>query len=457
MAQEGGSFDVRVWTVEKRPSSAGMRYRVRWKVAGTMHRKTFVTAALADSERSKLITAARNGEPFDLDSGLPLRQVESRSTSEITWWTWSQEFVDIKWTELAPTSRRSVASALTTITMAIYPPPATEDPSAREVRAALFRWAFNTSARLTTEPPATLEPAIRWLTRNSLPLASLNNAATLRAVVAAIARKQDGKPAAASTARRNRAVLHAALELATEHEHLAANPLNAVKHRPAGAVEAIDPRSVANPNQARALLAAVGKLDGGKRYVAFFGCMYYSALRPSEVAALRRQDLDLPEQGWGWLIVSQSDAEVSASWSDEGGRSPRQLKHRRVGEVRRVPCPPALTQLLHKHVRQFRPAASGVLFRGPYGGAAAAQTYGSYWASARKAALAPVDEASPLVRRPYDLRHSAVSTWLAAGVDSAQVAVWAGHSVAVLHRVYVHVLGDREQLARCKIDAILKM
>jgi integrase len=57
-----------------------------------------------------------------------------------------------------------------------------------------------------------------------------------------------------------------------------------------------------------------------------------------------------------------------------------------------------------------------------------------------------------MARRPYDLRHMGVCTWLAAGVDSAHVAALAGHSVAVLHRIYIHVLPGAEEAARRMID-----
>jgi hypothetical protein len=43
------------------------------------------------------------------------------------------------------------------------------------------------------------------------------------------------------------------------------------------------------------------------------------------------------------------------------------------------------------------------------------------WAAARAAALRPEEAASPLARRPYDLRHAAVSTWLNGGVPAPQV------------------------------------
>jgi hypothetical protein len=48
-----------------------------------------------------------------------------------------------------------------------------------------------------------------------------------------------------------------------------------------------------------------------------------------------------------------------------------------------------------------------------------------------------------------------VSTWLNAGVDPAQVAEWAGHSVNVLLRVYAKTIVGRDQVARRRIAAAL--
>jgi integrase len=63
--------------------------------------------------------------------------------------------------------------------------------------------------------------------------------------------------------------------------------------------------------------------------------------------------------------------------------------------------------------------------------------------------------ASPLARRPYDLRHACVSTWLAAGVPSTQCAEWAGHSVAVLHQIYAKVIAGLESAAHPRIERAL--
>ena len=72
----------------------------------------------------------------------------------------------------------------------------------------------------------------------------------------------------------------------------------------------------------------------------------------------------------------------------------------------------------------------------PRGGIVAEWSYLEVFRAARREALGEIDAATPLMGRPYDLRHAAVSTWLNAGVPAAQVDEWAGHSVDVLLRVY---------------------
>ena len=64
--------------------------------------------------------------------------------------------------------------------------------------------------------------------------------------------------------------------------------------------------------------------------------------------------------------------------------------------------------------------------------------------------------ASPLARRVYDLRHACVSTWLNGGVPPAQVAEWAGHSVAVLLKVYAKCIDGQDQIAKRRIEDALR-
>lgn len=165
------------------------------------------------------------------------------------------------------------------------------------------------------------------------------------------------------TAAWRRSVLSTALNYAVEQQFLGSNPVGAIKWTATKAVEAVDRRSVANPTQARALLAAVTRMPrSGKRMVAFFGAMYYSALRPEEAASLRRRNLDLPKEGWGWITLEQAAPEVARQWSDsDRRREDRELKHRAPGESRRVPCPPALTKLFRAHLDEFGTDSEGRL------------------------------------------------------------------------------------------------
>ena len=77
------------------------------------------------------------------------------------------------------------------------------------------------------------------------------------------------------------------------------------------------------------------------------------------------------------------------------------------------------------------------------------------WRAARRAALSPREHASPLARRPYDLRHACVSTWLNAGVPAPQVAEWAGHGVDVLLKIYAKCVEGQDEMAKRRIAAAL--
>ena len=73
-------------------------------------------------------------------------------------------------------------------------------------------------------------------------------------------------------------------------------------------------------------------------------------------------------------------------------------------------------------------------------------SYGRIWQQARARALTPAQVISPLVTRPYDLRHSGVTLSLNAGVPASEVARRAGHGVAVLLRVYAGCIDGHDQL-----------
>jgi integrase len=361
----------------------------------------------------------------------------------------------MKWDEMAPNSRRSIADALATATSALLTP-APRTPKPAQLRAALYSWAFNAKARQAGPPPARLAPAITWAERNTLPLTDLADPDVLRRVLNQLARKLNGQPAAATVVARKRAVLHNLLSYAVDKGHLPANPLTTTRWRSPKVAESIDRRRVVNPRQAQALLDAVAAQGPmGQHLEAFYGCIYHAALRPAEVVMLTEDELDLPAKDgeWGWLYIGDSAPSTGGAWNNTGARrEPRQLKHRAVTEVRQVPASPALARLLRKHIAEHGTAPDGRLFRGEGGGLLSDTIYGRIWDKARRAALTPAEAASPLAERPYDLRHARLSTWLNTTNDPAQVAEWAGNSVPVLLRVYAKCLTDSEQTALRRLE-----
>ena len=285
-------------------------------------------------------------------------------------------------------------------------------------------------------------------------------AALARRMLDRISRKQDGTVAAANTANRKRMVLGNAMDYAREIGAVPASPLKQVKWTKPRKLRAVDPAVVINSSQARRFLAAVGRQGPtGERLKAFFGCMYYAALRPEEVIDLRRaQNLtSLPEQGWGELRLTNSQPRSGAKWTDSGkSRERRELKHRAVGDTRLVPVHPELVTLLRDHLERFGTGPGDRVFAGPRGGIIAEWSYLKVFHAAREEALAETEAQSPLMGRPYDLRHAAVSTWLNAGVPAAQVAEWAGHSTDVLLRVYVKCIAGQQGEAKRRIEDAMR-
>ncbi|MDQ3223193.1 MAG: tyrosine-type recombinase/integrase [Gemmatimonadota bacterium] len=447
------TYDVRIHKTEIVPGGRGNSYRVRWAVAGRRWKEPFRSAALADSFRSELVAASRKGQAFDTATGRPV-VLQEMAQSE-SWYVFACSYVDMKWPDSAGKSRMGIAETLATVTPVLVE--GRGRPSEREMRAALYGWAFNARARSKGEPSAEVAHAIRWLEQHTVQVPELAKPNVIRAVLARLGQKLDGSPAAASTVGRKRAVFHNALEYAVERELLAQNPLSTLKTRKSRTSETVDKRVVVSPAQAVRLLDAVRSQGcNGRHLVAFFGLLYYGALRPAEAAALGKGDLTIPGEGWGELYLPKSAPTTGAAWGDSGKRRDRRgLKHRPRDEVRVVPCAPPLTELLHRHLTEFGTGNDGRLIRGVRSDDLSDSTYGRVWQNARALALTPDEVASPLARRPYDLRHAAVSTWLNGGVPATQVAEWAGHSVAVLLRVYAKCIAGQGDVAREQIGRAL--
>ena len=187
-------------------------------------------------------------------------------------------------------------------------------PAEEDLRKALTAWAFNSrlcgSGSLTgggagAGVAGSQHPRRRviWHSRLSRARFSTRSPGGLT-----------GRPAAAATVQRQRGVLVNLAEYAVERGLLLKNPLTAIAWKVAASGDGVDRRVVVNPEQARALLAAVRRqTPSGPSLVAFFGAMYFGALRPAEAPRLRKANLALPEEGWGELLLESSTPEARLS------------------------------------------------------------------------------------------------------------------------------------------------
>ena len=156
------------------------------------------------------------------------------------------------------------------------------------------------------------------------------------------------------------------------------------------------------------------------------------------------------------LRLASAAPRTAAAWTSDGtSYEQRGLKHRPDGSIRMVPAPPVLVAMLRAHYAAYGTAPDGRLFRGTRGGPLSGSLYGRAWQSARILALGPELAAGGLARRPYNLRHAALSLWLNAGGDPAQIAPRAGNSVAVLLTVYSHCIHGRDDLLNQQISRVL--
>ncbi|MGG2459356.1 tyrosine-type recombinase/integrase [Streptomyces sp. RGM 3693] len=447
------SLDVRFYPIEANKRANGNSYTVRWKVAHKKHSKTYKKSLVADDERSKLMSAHRKREPFDIDTGRPISWMSK--AAGVNWYNFAIEYVDWKWPGSSGNSRKTLAKALTPATIALLrtPPPEHFDPV--EVRKALREYAFNVRRRTDPEAlvPADAQKILDWVQRNVLPMSALEKAETVDKVVTALSTRLDGTAAAASSVTRNARIMNLVMGYAIRHNYLKGNPFSKGKGERTApkAAQAIDKRCLLNRDLVAKMLAWIGgRPRRGSLYRAFFATLYYAGLRPEEAVALRVGDATLPETGWGEFLVHEAQPEVGRPWTDTGEvHEERELKGRGEGDTRPVPIHPSLVVLLREMIKEFGLEDGDRLFPGEKGGMLAGSVFRRVWRKARKAILTEHELNSPTGKRVYDLRHTCLTAWLNSGIPSAQVAEWAGNSVPVLLAVYARcVVGQAEDYLR---------
>lgn len=378
--------------------------------------------------------------------------------------SWHQQpiaYVDLNWPRVSAKHRKDIAEALTTATMALLST-RRGAPPAEEIRNAPYRWSFN-KGRRATDRPEELATALHWLESNTADLSSLSDPALTRKLLDALALRLDGKAAAASTVHRKRAIVGGALRYAVETGHLSAHPFERATWKAPKLSTEVDRRAVVNQGQGHRLL--IGFRQTTPELEALFGTMYWAALRPEESLNLLDSEYERPREkgGWGRLHLTGALSEAVPGGPTPGTRSrnegsstgpttryarcqqPHRCAHCLIttsSSGRPGPQRPALCY----------PARAGRDLRRCEEPPGYPQCDRHGVPQCPGCRVTPIEQASPLTRRPYDLRAACVSYWLSRGISPALVARWAGHSIKVLLEIYASWIFGEEAAAMKRIE-----
>jgi len=175
-------------------------------------------------------------------------------------------------------------------------------------------------------------------------------------------------------------------------------------------------------------------IDPRYRAVVLLGA--YGGLRAGELFGLRVPRLDLPGQR---LDIVEQVVEVSGKLHF----GPPKTKAGR----RSVPLPVVVCDALSEHLRQW--PSDDLVFTAPDGGPVRLASWRSRFFKRA------VDAAGVAPLRVHDLRHTAVSLWIAAGASPREIASRAGHtSVSIVLDRYGRLLPGSETRVNDELDRL---
>lgn len=464
---------------------------VRWAVDGQRFFRRFDRAGEAEQFARELRTghalrwafdpvAKRFEDPAGVAAAPPPLAEELVATDALasaagpTVFTWTQRYWDRKWPTIEPKGRRELARYLNRARRALVDSPV-PGPVAASVDAYLKGHSL-----LVAEAPITAEAAdgAAWLAEHSLAMSAVGRQ-ELDGLVSTYSVNQldPSKRVSAASMRRMVADLRQCWAWAVHDEVIPLNPWDKVNldgrtkgraRRSTGPLAA-DAELVLSPAQVWELAeACVTEGSWGDPVRAFVLVMGFCGLRPSEACGLVVGDLELPDEGSGWLTVRRSRRNVSGRYlepDDDPDWGP--LKGRELAETRRVPIPPKVVVALRSHVTSHRPGAKPfeLVFQRQGKPFDLANFQRDVWQPAR-AHLFPLVEDLPadsplqpkLSRlRRHDLRHSACSIWLAAGVDVTVCQRWSGHKqLSVFLDIYQGLIPRREEEGVRRVETMLR-
>lgn len=422
MARRPGP-QVQIYEVATRPDKR-RPYIVPWKVGAAKTTRAFPTRGEANNFRNELIAAQKNGLKFSSESFLPVEWEDSeRSVAQIAYLWFHSRYED--W---APRTRRSASEPTVDLIIALL---STKAPA--NVRnldtVENMRLRQNTAAWLATQDAFDAIPPA--LVKYSLPLERVTRE-RCRAAEKLVLSRHAGGPKSPSTQQRYRATINALFNWAVENDYLQSNPWPRTKRntkktrrnkqRGQSGVQQNERLNQPSTDEVVQMLDAMSGPNarpGAKSRRMVFELMFYAGLRPSEAVALRVENCELPEKGWGLASIHEARTSSTSRWTREGEA---------IGETktapRDVPIPPVLVTQIRNFVGE---RTSGLVAPNERGGMHDISRLSQTWRRYR------LNDSW----RPYDLRASITSLHINAGARIAEVATFMGNSPEVIMRHYL--------------------
>jgi integrase len=218
--------------------------------------------------------------------------------------------------------------------------------------------------------------------------------------------------------------MHTVFNRAVRDQRIDRNPVALVKKPPTLPKTRIVPTTPEEVEMLRAKL-----LDADAVLVAILA---YTGVRPGEARCLQ------------WADLSERNVHVWRSVGPEG------IKETKTTQTRSVPLCATLKADLNAWKRQLGspPPDSFILPRAD----------GDPWTDddfknwQKRRFKTGVQSAGINLARPYNLRHSAASLWIAEGRNVVEVAAWLGHQPTETLTTYAHVVADRDPSDKRTVD-----
>lgn len=422
MARRPGP-QVQIQNIRTRPDKP-RPYIVPWRVGAAKTSRAFRTKGEATTFRDQLITAQTTGLKFSSETFLPIEWDDTEHSVAQVAYLWFHS----RYEDWAPRTRRSASEPTVDLLMALLSPHVPNGLK-NSKHADHIRLREETAIWLSTSDAIDLIP--KSLEKYSLPLEKVTKAQCLVAQAQVMTRHSGGTKSPA-TQQRYRATINALFNWAVENDYLASNPWprtkrSTKKSRRTKKMAQSGSQPGARLNQPSAdevvqildEIAGPNSRPGAKSRRMVFELMFYAGLRPSEAVALRIENCDLPDDGWGQATISEARTSSTSRWTKDGEE---------VGETKTAPRTVPLPPILVGQIRTFiRGRDTGIVAPNERGGMHDISRLSAAWRKHR------LNDSW----RPYDLRASITSLHINAGARIAEVATFMGNSPEVIMRHYL--------------------